>query len=71
MEYVLLLAMVVLVVFAAVYALGRSPQHPASVLGDTFTNGPPPPGGPGPTGPPASSTTTSSSTTTTPLPPAP
>lgn len=71
-EYVLLLAMVALVVFATVYALGRTPERPSSVLGDTFTNGPPPVGGPGPTGPPVSSTsTTSSSTTLPPLPRAP
>ncbi len=70
-EYVLLLAMVALVVFASVYALGRTPERPSSVLGDTFTNGPVS-GGPGPTGPPVSSTSTSTSTTTTaPLPPAP
>jgi len=71
-EYVLLLAMVVLVVFATVYALGRSPEHPASVLGDTFTNGPPPAGGPGPTGstiprcPPATSPTTTTTAPCTP-----
>jgi len=64
-EYVLLLAMVALVVFATVYALGRSPERPSSVLGETLNNGPPPAGGPGPTGPPVSSTSTSTSTTTT------
>jgi Flp pilus assembly pilin Flp len=69
-EYVLLLAMVALVVFATVYALGRSPDRPASVLGETFTSGPPV-GGPGPTGPPVSSTSTSTSTTTTALLPPP
>ena len=69
-EYVLLLAMIALVVFATVYALGRSPERPASVLGETFSSGPPPVGGPGPT-PPVSSTSTSTSTTTTALLPPP
>jgi Flp pilus assembly pilin Flp len=69
-EYVLLLAMVALVVFATVYALGRSPERPASVLGETFSSGPAA-GGPGPTGPPVSSTSTSTSTTTTALLPPP
>lgn len=68
-EYVLLLAMVALVVFATVYALGRTPERPSSVLGETFNNGPPPVGGPGPTGPPVSSTSTSTTTTTALLPP--
>lgn len=46
-EYVLLMGLVVLVVFATIYALGRSPDKPASVLGETFNN--PPTGvGPGP-----------------------
>jgi Flp pilus assembly pilin Flp len=62
-EYVLLIAMVALVVFATVYALGRSSDRPASVLGDTFNN--PPVGNPVATGPVSSSSTTSSSTTTT------
>jgi hypothetical protein len=61
LEYVLLMAMVLLVVFASVYALGRSPDRPASVLGETFRR--PPVGGPQPTGP--SNSSTSSSTTTT------
>jgi hypothetical protein len=61
-EYVLLLAMVVLVVVATLYALGRSPDRPASVLGDTFRN---PPSGDRPApvpdcpGPPNPTTTTS------------
>jgi Flp pilus assembly pilin Flp len=70
LEYVLLVAMVLLVVFASAYALGRSPDRPASVLGNTFNN--PPVGNPVPTGPPnPSTTTTSTSTTTTQLPPLP
>jgi Flp pilus assembly pilin Flp len=70
-EYALLLAMVALIVFGTVYALGRSPDRPSSVLGQTFNN-PPAGGGPGPTSPtPSSTTSTSSTTTTTPLPPQP
>ena len=62
-EYALLMAMVLLIVVGTLYALGRSPDRPASVLGDTFKNGPPPAGGPGPTvpdcpGPPNPTTTT-------------
>lgn len=66
-EYALLMALVLLVVFASVYALGRSPDKPASVLSDTLSR-PPPGGGPPP---PGSSTTTTSTTSTTapPLPP--
>jgi Flp pilus assembly pilin Flp len=67
-EYALLLALVAMIVFASVYALGRSPDRPASVLGDTFNNPPagsgPGPGatvpvcGPLPPGPPGGTTTT-------------
>ena len=69
-EYALLLAMVALIVFGTVYALGRSPDRPSSVLGQTFNN-PPAGGGPGPTPPSSTSTSTSTTTTTTPLPPQP
>jgi Flp pilus assembly pilin Flp len=69
-EYALLLAMVALIVFGTVYALGRSPDRPSSVLGQTFNN-PPAGGGPGPTPPSSTPTSTSTSTTTTPLPPQP
>jgi hypothetical protein len=62
-EYALLLAMVLLVVFASVYALGRTPEKPASVLSDTFSS--PPAGG----NPPSGSTTSTTSTTTTTAPP--
>ena len=62
-EYVLLLAMIALVVFATVYALGRSPERPASVLGETFSSGPPPVGGPGTI--PVCSTPPTSTTSTT------
>jgi Flp pilus assembly pilin Flp len=61
-EYALLMALVLLVVFASVYALGRTPEHPASVIGETFNR---PAGGPPPTNPTSSSTTTSTSTTST------
>jgi len=61
-EYVLLLAMVALVVFAAVYALGRTPERPASVLGETF-NSTPAASGPGPI--PVCSTPPTSTTSTT------
>jgi Flp pilus assembly pilin Flp len=71
-EYVLLLAMVALVVFAAVYALGRSPERPASVLGETFNSGPAA-GGPGPTPgstiPPCPPATSPTTTTTAPCTP--
>ena len=71
-EYALLMALVLLVVFASVYALGRTPQHPASVIGETFNS--PAGGGPGPSVPTSSSSTSTSTTTTTeqnlpPLPP--
>ena len=66
-EYALLMAMVLLIVVGSVYALGRSPDRPASVLGDTFKNSPPTGGGPGPTAP--TSTTSSTTTTTAKLPP--
>ena len=69
-EYVLLLAMVALIVFGTVYALGRSPDRPSSVLGQTFNN-PPAGGGPGPTPPSSAPTSTTTTTTTTPLPPQP
>ena len=69
-EYALLLAMVALIVFGTVYALGRSPDRPSSVLGQTFSN-PPAGGGPVPTQPTSTSTSTSTTTTTTPLPPLP
>ncbi|TML87470.1 MAG: hypothetical protein E6G06_18155 [Actinobacteria bacterium] len=70
MEYALLLAMVALIVFGTVYALGRSPDRPSSVLGQTFNN-PPAGGGPGPTPPSSTPTSTTTTTTTTPLPPQP
>jgi len=69
-EYALLLAMVALIVFGTVYALGRSPDRPSSVLGQTFNN-PPAGGGPGPTPPSSTPTSTTTTTTTTPLPPQP
>jgi hypothetical protein len=56
------MALVLLVVFASIYALGRTPQEPASVLSDTFTR---PPSGGGPPATPPTSTTTSTTTTTT------
>ena len=62
-EYVLLLAMIALVVFATVYALGRSPERPASVLGETF-NSTPAAGGPGPSTPICSTPPTSTTSTT-------
>jgi hypothetical protein len=62
LEYALLMALVLLVVFASIYALGRTPQEPASVLSDTFTR---PPSGGGPPATPPTSTTTSTTTTTT------
>ena len=66
-EYVLLLAMVALIVFGTVYALGRSPDRPSSVLGETFKNGPPPAGGgPRPTLPDCPPATTGTTTTTVP-----
>jgi len=69
-EYALLLAMVALIVVGTVYALGRSPDRPSSVLGQTFNN-PPAGGGPGPTPPSSTPTSTTTTTTTTPLPPQP
>ena len=61
-EYALLMALVLLVVFASIYALGRSPDKPASVLGETLSRPPP---GSGTTPNPTSSTTSTSITTTT------
>lgn len=69
-EYALLMAMVVMVVFASMYALGRSPERPASVLSETLSGG----GGGvvGPTIPPPTTTSpTSTTTSTAPLPPPP
>jgi Flp pilus assembly pilin Flp len=70
-EYALLMALVLLVVVASVYALGRTPEHPASVIGETFNS--PAGGGPGPSVPTSSSSTSTSTTTTSstlpPLPP--
>jgi hypothetical protein len=64
LEYALLVGLVLLVVFASVYALGRTPDEPASVLSDTFTR---PPGGSGPPPPPTSTTTSSTTSTTAPV----
>lgn len=66
-EYALLMALVLLVVFASIYALGRSPDKPASVLGDTLSR--PPPGSGTTPNPTSSTTSTSTTTSTTPLPP--
>ena len=68
-EYALLMALVLLVVVASVYALGRTPEHPASVIGETFNS--PAGGGPGPSVPTSSSSTTSTSTSSSTLPPLP
>ena len=65
-EYALLMALVLIVVFASIYALGRSPDKPASVLGETLSR--PPPGN-GTTPNPTTSSTTSTCTTLPALPP--
>jgi Flp pilus assembly pilin Flp len=66
-EYALLLALVLIVVFASVYALGRTPNRPASVIGQTF-NSPSVGGGPPPSVTNPSSTTSSTTSTTAKLP---
>jgi hypothetical protein len=55
------MGMVLLIVIASLYALGRSPEPSASVLGETFRSGAPPRVAPSST----SSTSTSTTTTTT------
>jgi len=66
-EYALLLALVLIVVFASVYALGRTPNRPASVIGETL-NSPSVGGGPPPSVTSPSTTSTSTTSTTAKLP---
>jgi Flp pilus assembly pilin Flp len=69
LEYALMLAMVLLVVFASIYALGQTPERPARVLTDTLTSSGGSGGGdsvPGPsTSVPCSTTTTAPAPTST------
>jgi hypothetical protein len=70
----LLVALVAAIAMASIYTLGRAPQRPASVLGDTLSGNAGGGGCGGGTTPPTTSTSTTSTSTTTstaPLPPPP